>query len=260
MELALVLLRICRQLYCNELHAGCQAALAQRHELQPRLTKLAADALQRLSIALRLPAERRPEWATWEAALQATQLLTSNGLRPALESLLHHDGLDPSGGKRSLLHTAAQLVALAPAECPPAMPRYVLVCLHIALADTLSCVAAAHASAACSLPPAAASSVEQPVSTGHPAAVQRRLASELLPVLPRMAASLQLLLESGGANSSAVSGSCTALDSSSSDDTCGVDSLLQSGSDLAQLAAQLCSAWVPFMWVVGELGAPNSPQ
>ena len=49
------------------------------------------------------------------------------------------------------------------------------------------------------------------MSTGHPAAVQRRLASELLPVLPRMAASLQLLLESGGANSSAVSGSCTAL-------------------------------------------------
>lgn len=246
---------LCQTLFCHERFEHCQAALAQQPELETRVVQLAAHALLQLRIALQLPAERRPVWASWGNSLAAAELLCCDILRPAVQPVLANDShAGSSSTQRSLLHAAAQLLALAPLECPPAMQPDPLARLLVALAGLMSRAATERSHAALCAPPAGASKAEQLSHQQHTSALQRQLAGELLPALPHMAASLQLLL-GDSSDGGGESGTCSC--SSNGDGGSAGGSASQQSVDRAQMAVQLCTAWSLCLSVAEQLVAPR---
>ncbi len=218
--------------------------LAQRPGLAARVVRQAAGALQRLSVALRLPAERRPAWADWQAASEAAQLLSSPSLGPAMQSVVagsSQAGGSERGGERGLLPAAVQLAALAPLECSAGMQLEALAELHIALAGVLSAAAQCGGAAALAPLKISMSGAERQLHAQHAGMLQRQLSAQLLPALPGLSDSLQLLL--GGSNSSSSSSSSSS-------------SLLQHTGQ-ARLAARLCAAWLPCISLAGLLTEPR---
>lgn len=246
---------LCQTLFCHERCGHCQAALAQQPELETQVVQLAAQALLQLRIALQLPAERRPVWASWGNALAAAELLCCDILRPAVQPVLADDShAGSSSTQRSLLHAAAELLAMAPLENPPAMQPDPLARLVVALAGLLSRAATERSHAALCAPPAGASEAERLSHQEHSSVLQRQLASELLPALPHMADSLQLLLGSsdGGGGDS---GTCSC--SRHGDGGSAGGSASQQSVDRAQMAVQLCTAWSLCLHVAEQLVAPR---
>lgn len=215
-----------------------QAMLAQRPGFAARLARQAAGALNKLSVALRLPEERRPAWADWQTASVAAQILSSNSLGPALESMVASSsqaGSSERAGERSVLHAAVQLAGLAPLECSAGMQLEALAELHIALAGVLSAAVRCRGAAALAPLKISMSRAERQLHAQHAGMLQRQLSAQLRTALPRLSDSLQLLL--GGSDSSS-------------------SSLLQHPGQ-ARLAARLCGAWLPCISLAGQLTEPR---
>ncbi|KAL4855288.1 hypothetical protein ACK3TF_004044 [Chlorella vulgaris] len=166
------------------------AAIARSDSLPTNLVTLLVPAIHQAAVVLRLPPERRSQWGwyTWHFAADMAGVLTLKVLAGALDAHLcppaqpYDDGSGTgavSSNAQRLLSTACHLMAHVPLDLAAKPPSFLgMMVRHFA---TMLGSACAHVCAA----------------SREPVQWHQRLAQQLVQVLPRLPATLQLLVEGG---------------------------------------------------------------
>jgi hypothetical protein len=182
------------------------AAIKVSNSLQTNLVTLLVPAIHQAAVALRLPRERRSQWdwCTWRQASTFAAILASSHLRSALQAHLFPPAQPCNDGSGSgavgsnaqrLLATACQLIAHVPMA--DQAPISLGLMLH-KFADLLGEVCS-HIRHALQAPMQQQQAGQLPAdshgwqSHGH----DRRLAQQLVQVLPQLPFTMQLLVEGG---------------------------------------------------------------
>ncbi|KAL4855287.1 hypothetical protein ACK3TF_004043 [Chlorella vulgaris] len=180
------------------------AAIALSGSLPANLVTVLVPAIHQAAVVLRLPPERRSQWdwCTWRCAADMAGVLTLNELACALyahlcpPAQLHDDGSGAaavSSNAQRLLATACQLMAHVPLDLANKPPSS----LGMTLCDFAMLLGSACSHIRALLGPLLAGHLEAEFHNRQAGAQYHRMAQQLLQVLPRLPATLQLLVEGG---------------------------------------------------------------
>jgi hypothetical protein len=176
------------------------AAIAVSDSLPANLMTLLVPAIHQAAVVLQLPSERQSQWGwcTWDCAADMAAILPSTALAGALKEHLSPPGQpsddvgfctgEVSSNAQRLLATACQLMAHVPLDMTDETPSSLSLQLRYF---------AALLSSLCSHAVAAVQAPMQQQLEGQLGARHRRLVQHLVQVLPRLPATLQLLVEGG---------------------------------------------------------------
>jgi hypothetical protein len=191
--------------------ASCRsyaAAIAVSDSLPANLITLLVPAIHQAAVVLQLPPERRSQWGwcTWQCAADMAGILSSNELADALKAHLcppAQPSNDDSGigavssNAQRLLVTACQLMAHMPFDMIDRTPISLGFMLH-AFEELMGSVCShIHAALAPAVRQQLVYQVQGCNGIWQPGARYPRLAQQLVQVLPRLPATLQLLMEGG---------------------------------------------------------------
>ncbi|KAL4855319.1 hypothetical protein ACK3TF_004068 [Chlorella vulgaris] len=175
------------------------AAIAVSDSLPANLVTLLVPAIHQAAVVLQLPPERRSQWrwCTWDCAADMAAILSSNALAGALKEHVSPPAQDDDAGSctgeissnaQRLLATACQLMAHVPLDMADETPS--LLGLQLRYFAALLSTLCLHAVVAVQAP-------TQQQLAGQWGTQHRRLLQHLVQVLPRLPATLQLLVQGG---------------------------------------------------------------
>ncbi|KAL4855305.1 hypothetical protein ACK3TF_004058 [Chlorella vulgaris] len=203
-ELALVVNFLIAVLSCR----SYAAAIALSDSLPANLVTLLVPAIHQAAVVLQLPPERRSQWGwcTWCCAADMAGILSSNELADALKEHLcppaqpsddDSDSGEVSSNAQRLLTTACQLMAHVPFDMIDQTPIMLDFMLH-AFEELMASVCwHIHAALAPAVWQQLVYQVQDYNGVWQQGARYPRLAQQLVQVLPRLPATLQLLMEGG---------------------------------------------------------------